>query len=112
MLTRQGRKDDNMKCGKCKHCKPNDVCNGDCLCDALGIEVSKDDDIWFYGEQNNKPCEKFIPVDDVVPQVGGCKISYLERLNELMAQGLDENSASREAFAEFFPEEYDSEDYE
>lgn len=52
-----------MKCGKCKSCKPNDVCNGDCICTAKDIEVSQDDDISFYGEQNNEPCEKFETVD-------------------------------------------------
>lgn len=52
-----------MKCGECKHCKPNDVCNGDCLCDALGIEVSADDDTSFYGKIDNEPCEMFTAKD-------------------------------------------------
>lgn len=50
----------NMKCGNCKHCKPNDVCNGDCLCDALDIDVSEEDDTRFYSKHNNKLCELFI----------------------------------------------------
>lgn len=49
-----------MTCGKCKYCKPNDVCNGDCLCIKRDIEVSQDDDIQFYGDKN-KPCEDFTP---------------------------------------------------
>lgn len=48
-----------MKCGECRHCKPNNVCNGDCLCDALDIEVSKDDDTKFYGEKKDEPCKMF-----------------------------------------------------
>lgn len=47
-----------MNCGECKHCEQNDVCNGDCVCKAKSIEVSQDDDIRFYGE-NNEPCECF-----------------------------------------------------
>lgn len=50
-----------MTCGKCKHCTPNDVCDGDCLCKEKDIEVSQDDDIRFYGEDGNKPCEDFTP---------------------------------------------------
>ena len=38
--------------------------------------------------------------------------SYLDRIEELMEQGLDEETASREAYAEFYPEEYDADDYE
>ena len=26
-----------MTCGKCKHCVPNEVCNGDCLGKANGL---------------------------------------------------------------------------
>lgn len=48
-----------MNCGNCKNCKPNDVCNGDCLCAAKGLEVSQDDDIRFYGDKENSPCELF-----------------------------------------------------
>lgn len=48
-----------MTCGKCKHCIPNDVCNGDCLCKAKEIEVSQDDDIRFYGERTDEPCKSF-----------------------------------------------------
>lgn len=47
-----------MTCGMCKHCKPNDVCNGDCLCAAKDIEVSQDDDIRFYGD-GDQNCELF-----------------------------------------------------
>ncbi len=49
-----------MKCGECKHCKPNDVCNGDCLCDERGIEVSKDDDTKFYSRDGKESCEMFV----------------------------------------------------
>ena len=38
--------------------------------------------------------------------------SYLDRIEELMEQGLDEETASREAYAEFYPDEYDSDDYD
>ncbi len=46
-------------CGMCKNCVPADRCNGDCDCKAKNIEVSQDDDIRFYGEKNNEPCEQF-----------------------------------------------------
>lgn len=52
-----------MTCGKCKHCRPNDICNGDHECTAKNIEVSQDDDIRFYGEKNNEPCECFEMAD-------------------------------------------------
>lgn len=38
--------------------------------------------------------------------------SYLDRVEELMEQGLDEETASREAYAEFYPDEYDVDDYD
>lgn len=38
--------------------------------------------------------------------------SYLDRIEELMDQGLDEETASREAYAEFYPDEYDVDDYD
>lgn len=38
--------------------------------------------------------------------------SYLDRIEELMEQGLDEETASREAYAEFYPDEYDVDDYD
>lgn len=38
--------------------------------------------------------------------------SYLDRIDELMEQGLDEETASREAYAEFYPDEYDVDDYD
>lgn len=38
--------------------------------------------------------------------------SYLDRIEELMEQGLDEDTASREAYAEFYPDEYDVDDYD
>ena len=38
--------------------------------------------------------------------------SYLDRIEELMNQGLDEETASREAYAEFYPDEYDVDDYD
>lgn len=38
--------------------------------------------------------------------------SFLDRIEELMEQGLDEETASREAYAEFYPDEYDSDDYD
>lgn len=37
---------------------------------------------------------------------------YLDRVEELMEQGLDEETASREAYAEFYPDEYDADDYD
>lgn len=53
-----------MTCGKCKHCTPLDVCGGDCKCAAkstedLVFEVSQDDDIQFYGDQDGQPCADF-----------------------------------------------------
>lgn len=39
-------------------------------------------------------------------------LSYLDRIEELMEQGLDEETASREAYAEFYPDEYDVDDYD
>lgn len=39
-------------------------------------------------------------------------LSYLDRIEELMEQGLDEETASREAYAEFYPDEYDADDYD
>ncbi len=47
-------------CGDCEHCKPNDICNGDCVCRARDIEVSEDDDIRFYGDFG-EPCADFTP---------------------------------------------------
>ena len=38
--------------------------------------------------------------------------SFLDRIEELMEQGLDEDTASREAYAEFYPDEYDADDYD
>jgi hypothetical protein len=38
--------------------------------------------------------------------------SYLDRIEELMNQGLDEETASREAYAEFYPDDYDADDYD
>ena len=38
--------------------------------------------------------------------------SYLDRIEELMEQGLDEDTASREAYAEFYPDQYDVDDYD
>ena len=53
-----------MTCGKCKHCTPLNVCGGDCECrakstDGLTFEVSQDDDIRFYGDQDGQPCSDF-----------------------------------------------------
>lgn len=39
-------------------------------------------------------------------------LSYLDRIEELMEQGLDAETASREAYAEFYPDEYDVDDYD
>ncbi len=39
-------------------------------------------------------------------------MSYLDQLNELMELGWDKNSASKDVYAEFFPEKYDLDDYE
>ena len=47
-------------CGKCKNCIPEDYCNGDCHCTVKDIEVSKDDDIRFYGESDGENCQMFI----------------------------------------------------
>lgn len=49
-----------MTCGKCVHCKPNNVCDGDCICVAKDLEVSRDDDIRFYGDTNDAPCDAFM----------------------------------------------------
>ena len=38
--------------------------------------------------------------------------SFLDRIEELMEQGLDEETASREAYAEFYPDDYDADDYD
>ena len=38
--------------------------------------------------------------------------SYLDRIEELMDQGLDEETAAREAYAEFHPDKYDADDYD
>lgn len=38
-------------------------------------------------------------------------MNFLERIEELMSMGWSEESASREAYAEFYPESYDPEDY-
>lgn len=46
-------------CGNCKYCVENHICNGDCLCKAKNLEISKDDDIRFYGEKDNTPCERY-----------------------------------------------------
>ena len=48
-----------MTCGKCKHCKPNDVCNGDHICTAKDLEVAEDDDTSTYAEKDGEPCERF-----------------------------------------------------
>lgn len=53
-----------MTCGKCKYCVPLNVCGGDCQCKAksdsdLTFEVSQDDDIRFYGDQDGQPCPDF-----------------------------------------------------
>lgn len=48
-----------MTCGECKHCRLNNICDGDHECEKKNIEVSEDDDIRFYGEQNGSPCEEF-----------------------------------------------------
>lgn len=48
-------------CGGCRHCLKNDVCDGDCLCSAKHIEVSRDDDIRFYGENPESPCGSYAP---------------------------------------------------
>ena len=61
-----------MTCGSCKNCIPADRCNGDHDCKAKGIEVSRDDDTRFYGEQNNAPCEAYETADG---NIG--KYSYL-----------------------------------
>lgn len=53
------KEDKVMACGNCKNCMPNDVCDGDHICRAKEIEVAADDDIRFYGEKNDEPCEKF-----------------------------------------------------
>ncbi len=48
-----------ITCGECKHCIPEDCCGCDCHCTAKDIEVSKDDDIRFYGESEGKKCEAY-----------------------------------------------------
>lgn len=39
-------------------------------------------------------------------------MSYLDLVEEFMAMGLDEDMACQEAYAEMYPESYDSTDYE
>lgn len=51
-------------CGNCKYCNPMSICGGDCECKAksdanITFEVSRDDDIRFYGENDNQPCQNF-----------------------------------------------------
>lgn len=53
-----------MTCKNCKYCRPVDACGCDCECTAKSdreilFEVSKDDDITFYGEHDNEPCKDF-----------------------------------------------------
>lgn len=47
-------------CGKCKNCRPEDCCGCDCRCTVKDIEVSKDDDIRFYGESEGENCRDFV----------------------------------------------------
>ena len=49
-------------CGECKNCRPIDACGCDCECLAKAIEVSQEDEIVFYGD-NDEPCENFEPTD-------------------------------------------------
>ena len=51
-------------CRMCRHCNPMNICGSDCECKAKSdneiiFEVSEDDDICFYGEQNNEPCQYY-----------------------------------------------------
>lgn len=40
------------------------------------------------------------------------RMNYLERVEELMDMGLDEETACREASAELYPETYNADDYD
>jgi len=63
----------------CKHCKPLDICNGDCKCEIQGIEVSQDDDIRFYSEAD-QPCEKFEEGCVMAKNYAVCPTEDLRRL--------------------------------
>jgi len=65
-INSSGKELRTMTCGNCKYCEQMDVCGCDCKCNAkstdeITFEVSQDDEITFYGEQNNEPCENFTP---------------------------------------------------
>ena len=46
-------------CKECYYCKPLYGCDQDHWCDAKEIEVSEDDEINFYGDVDNLPCNMF-----------------------------------------------------
>lgn len=58
-----GNKEPVKTCGQCKHCKPDNVCGGDHICEAKHLDVSADDDTSFYAENDGQPCEEFTPAD-------------------------------------------------
>lgn len=55
-----------MTCGECVYCVQNNVCDGDCKCnarstDGITFDVSQEDDTRTYGSSDGASCEFFVP---------------------------------------------------
>ena len=55
-----------MTCGECVYCVQNNVCDGDCKCnarstDGITFDVSQEDDTRTYGSSDGANCEFFVP---------------------------------------------------
>lgn len=55
-----------MTCGECVYCVQNNVCDGDCKCnarstDGVAFDVSQEDDTRTYGSSDGANCEFFVP---------------------------------------------------
>lgn len=55
-----------MTCGECVYCVQNNVCDGDCKCnarstDGVAFDVSQEDDTGTYGSSDGANCEFFVP---------------------------------------------------
>ena len=55
-----------MTCGECVYCVQNNVCDGDCKCnarstDSVAFDVSQEDDTRTYGSSDGANCEFFVP---------------------------------------------------
>lgn len=55
-----------MTCGECVYCVQNNVCDGDCKCnarstDGIAFDVSQEDDTRTYGSSDGTDCEFFVP---------------------------------------------------